>query len=282
MKRDQLKPFAVRALVAFGLVTCGWIYFEIPVLRRYPADVINSVGMRFCRLPPGHFGMGARESDRSAEPDERPLHSVHISRSFLMGQFEVTQSEFESVMGANPSWFQADRGRKTPSSSNQTLPVEMVSWFEAVEFCRRLSGLPEELKAGRTYRLPTEAEWEYACRGGTDSRFAFGDTFHGWEANMGNRWSHTLPGGSFRPNHFGLYDMHGNVLEWCHDWHSDTYYQHSPKVDPQGPSTPDADHHVLRGGGWAFRAASAAFRDRIPSHFKGPAHGFRIVCEESR
>lgn len=244
-------------------------------------DLVNSVGMRFCRVPAGEFQMGAIPGDAFAEEDEKPQHSVVLTSGFLLGQFEVTQAHFRAVMGHNPSWFSVgQKGEKSLSrwTDPDTLPVEMVSWHDATEFCRRLSDLPAERAAGRIYRLPTEAEWEYACRAGTTTRFAFGDTFSTDSANMNQVHEHPLPAGSYPPNAFGLYDMHGNVLEWCCDWHSPSWYAESPVEDPIGPALPDEDHHVLRGGGWAFPAASCSFRDRISTYLKGASHGFRVVC----
>jgi formylglycine-generating enzyme required for sulfatase activity len=183
--------------------------------------------------------MGSPDSDKDAEANEKPQHQVRITRSFYLGKFEVSQAEYEAVMGPYPGYF---RGR--PNN-----PVECVSWLDAVQFCNQLSereGLKPfyEGKFGQVpdwngigYRLPTEAEWEYACRAGTETRFYFdnegvspGD--FGWSAeNSGFR---TQPAGRKRPNAFGLYDMHGNVSEWCWD-HYDKYYKW-PAVDPHGPS----------------------------------------------
>ncbi len=278
-----------RAAVAVGLVAGGvvaavglWVWFAATTQPVPPTDLMNSIGMRFRRVPAGTFLMGAAPGDDAAEQDERPQHEVVLTRSFLIGQFEVTQEQYERVTGENPSWFRpggegADRLGSWSDTSR--FPVESVSWTEAVAFCEALSALPEERRAGRRYRLPTEAEWEYACRAGTTTRFAFGDAFRPRFANMNEVRDRPVEVGSYPPNDFGLFDMHGNVLEWCHDWHSDTYYAESPRVDPLGPEQPDADHRVLRGGGWAFEAASCSFRDRIPTQLKGASHGFRVVCE---
>ncbi|MBO10987.1 MAG: hypothetical protein CMJ68_09505 [Planctomycetaceae bacterium] len=250
-----------------------------------PPDLINSIGMRFRNIPAGQFLMGAIPNDMNAQDDEKPRHPVILTDNFFLGQFEVTQRQFHIVMGTNPSWFRrVGRGQEALgwSIDPDTLPVEMVSWQDAVEFCNRLGNLPEERTAGRRYRLPTEAEWEYACRAGTTTRFEFGEQFDGTAANMNRTRSHPLPCGSFAPNRFGLFDMHGNVLEWCSDWHSPTWYSNSPVKNPRGPESPDEDHHVLRGGGWGFPAASCSFRDRISTFMKGPSHGFRVVCEIHR
>jgi len=273
----------VLALVSiFGLMSFGILVVYFKWTPRPESHLTNSIGMRFRRIPAGEFMMGALPDDKRADSDERPQHRVVISSSFLLGQFEVSQGEYVRVMEENPSWFQ--KGQKGASKLSSwtdidDLPVEFVSWYDAVEFCQRLSALPEEISAGRSYRLPTEAEWEYACRAGTNTRFQFGNEFRPGTSNMNNIYQSTLSRGSFRPNDFGLYDMHGNVLEWCQDWHSPNYYSESTTIDPKGPAFPDEDHHVLRGGGWAFPAASCSFRDRIPTQLKGPSHGFRVVCE---
>ncbi|TWU13883.1 Serine/threonine-protein kinase pkn1 [Symmachiella macrocystis] len=246
------------------------------------ADLTNSIGMRFRIIPPGDFLMGALPGDTKADDDEHPQHLIAISRVFLLGQFEVSQAEYRQIMERNPSRFQPGERGETHLhwwTDPDNLPVEMVSWYDAVEFCERLSALPAEVAAGRSYRLPTEAEWEYACRAGKTTRYHFGEIFRPGMANMNESYNRPLARGSFPPNGFGLYDMHGNVLEWCEDWHDPNYYAVSPETDPQGPQFPDEDHHVLRGGGWAFPAASCSFRDRIPTQLKGPAHGFRVVCE---
>ena len=159
--------------------------------------------------------------------------------------YEVTQEQYERVMGKNPSRFKGPQ-----------LPVERVSWKAAVSFCTKLSAFPEEQAAGRTYRLPTEAEWEYACRAGSTTDFCFGDAEWGlddyawYEDNSDHR---THPVGQKRPNAWGLYDMHGNVWEWCADWHDEAYYEASPVDDPQGPAT--GVDRVGRGGSWSESAA---------------------------
>ena len=242
----------------------------------------NSIGMEFVEIPAGEFMMGASQEDRQAEPDEKPAHRVVLTQNYWLGRFEVTQAQYETVMGENPSNF-GPNGREADAVRGlnyEQLPVEFVNWFEASEFCEKLSALPEEQKAGRSYRLPTEAEWEYACRAGTTTRFSFGDTVDPQHANYKGDVGHTLPVGSYPPNPFGLHDMHGNVLEWCADWHSDDYYKNSPVEDPTGPEISQHDVRVLRGGGYLFKAASSAFRDRISPYLRGSSHGFRVVMEQ--
>ena len=181
----------------------------------------DSIGMKFKLIPAGTFTMG----DASGDDDETP-HEVTLTKPFKMGVHEVTQAQYEQVMGVNPSRFKGANN-----------PVEMVSWEEAVEFCRRLSELPAEKAAGNVYRLPTEAEWEYACRAGTTTKYSFGDD----ESELGNyAWSlensgdKTHPVGGKKPNAWGLHDMHGNVSEWCQDCYG--AYPIGSVTDPTGPA----------------------------------------------
>jgi len=154
-----------------------------------------------------------------------------------------------------------------------------VSWNDAVEFCRRLSKLPEEKAAGHVYRLPTEAEWEYACRAGTTTEYSFGD----FESQLGeyawfngNSDETTHPVGQKKANPWGLYEMHGNVWEWCQDWHSADYYGSSPPADPQGPTR--GSSRVLRGGSWCCpRDVRSANRGRVGPDSRGSNVGFRVV-----
>lgn len=268
-----------RELLASGVLPC------VP-------EVVNSVGMRLALIPAGHFLMGSPAEEAEREEDEGPQHEVEITKPFYMGVFPVTQAEYEAVMGYNPSCFKATgSGRsKVNDAAAGRFPVESVSWQEAVEFCRRLS-LREKETGGQEYRLPTEAEWEYACRAGTTTAFYFGNSLSSKEANFdGNhpyggaekgpdrRCSTVL--GSFRPNPFGLYDMHGNVKEWCSDWYDEGYYGTSPRRDPQGPDEPDYLYsRVLRGGSWYNngRYCRAAFRYREDLGFHGSSFGFRVV-----
>lgn len=242
----------------------------------------NSVGMSFVWLEPGTFQMGASAEDVLAEPDELPQHEVELTNGYWLGQFEVTQAEWEAVMGENPSFFsRGNRGQKAVEGvETARFPVESINWYEANRFCETLNQLPSEMEAGRSYRLPTEAEWEYACRAGTTTRFHYGAEPDSQRSNYLGDVGHPMPVGSYPPNPWGLFDMHGNVLEWCADWHTDTYYQHSPRVDPTGPEQPEKDARVLRGGGWGFTAASSAFRDTISPHLRGASHGLRIVMTQ--
>ena len=189
--------------------------------------------------------------------NEQPQHRVKITKPFYMGVYVVTQAQYEAVMGANPSYFKGE--------SN---PVEKVSWNDAVEFCKKLSA-----KTGQTVRLPTEAEWEYACRAGTTTPFNTGETISTDQANYNGNFTYgsgskgeyrqkTVAVGSFAPNALGLYDMHGNVWEWCQDWYDAGYYKNSPTDDPPGPEK--GESRVLRGGSWNSdpRSCRSAVRSR--------------------
>ena len=194
----------------------------------------NSIGMDLVLIPAGQFMMGSPDSDPDAYDDEKPLHRVTISQSFYVGQHPVTQAQWQAMMGANPSRFTgADR------------PVECVSWDDAQAFIEKLN----EREGARHYRLLLEAEWEYACRAGTTTRYSFSN----YAARLGqfawydkNAKDKTYPVGRRRPNPWGLYDMLGNVWEWCQDWYG--AYCIDATTDPQGPCAGAA--RVLRGGSW--------------------------------
>jgi formylglycine-generating enzyme required for sulfatase activity len=260
----------------------------------------NSIGMQFALIPAGEFQMGSPQSETNWEDDESQ-HRVRITKPFYLGEYEVTQAEYEKVMGTNPSYFQNSESvtnNAVIGMDTRRFPVEEVRWDDAVEFCRKLSAIPAERREGRVYRLPTEAEWEYACRAGTTTPFHFGSELNGTEANCGGGISYgtttqglyltqgpcpkrTTAVGSYAPNAFGLYDMHGNVWEWCHDWYDWDYYQGSPTDDPQGP--PTASYRVIRGGGWNnfARFCRAAIRSgSAPSNQRSDL-GFRVALNVS-
>jgi formylglycine-generating enzyme required for sulfatase activity len=239
------------------------------------AEIVNSLKMKLRRIPAGTFRMGSPMAEASRNSDEL-ARDVTLTRSFHMGIHEVTQAEYEQVMGKNPSGF---KGR--------TLPVDTVSWVQAVQFCERLSARPEERAAGRRYRLPTEAEWEYACRGGVTTVFSFGDKATSRDANFdgtqpygglaGPDLAGTIVVGSYKPNEFGLFDMHGNVSEWCQDWFARSV-DGAALVDPQGPS--EGQRRVIRGGSWLSSGAEcrSAWRgSEAPNGFDSIL-GFRVVC----
>ena len=242
-------------------------------------------------IPPGTFMMGSpsNEVDRETIPGitEGPQTSVTISKGFWMGKYLVTQGDYLALMGNNPSHFNGDRSAGPPPfnqnyGTDLTRPVEMVSWFDAANYCDKLT--QSDRAAGRistnsVYRLPTEAEWEYACRAWTSTRFSYGDdpsytnlTQYAWYAS--NSAAMTHPVGQKLPNPWGLYDMHGNVPEWCQDWYGP--YPGGIAIDPQGPAR--GSIRVAHGGTW-FRTASdlrSAWRNAASPDGMGAA-GFRVV-----
>ena len=191
--------------------------------------------MRFCYCPPGQFTMGSPSSEPGHEGDENQV-SVEIREGFWMAETEATQEQWESVMGSNPSDFKGS-----------TLPVEQVSWEDVQAMVKKLN---QEARPPSGYRfaLPTEAQWEYACRAGTETAYAFGNKLSKTDANFDSKG--TVPVKSYRPNPWGLYDMHGNVWEWCEDWYGERL---RGGVDPRGESS--GVHRVLRGGSWNNFAA---------------------------
>jgi uncharacterized protein (TIGR02996 family) len=252
--------------------------------------LVNSIGMELALVPAGTFWMGSPEGEPGRYYDEDPRHKAQITRAFYLGVYPVTQAQYQGVTGTNPSHFR-DRGEGAPlvrAIDTGNFPVECVSWHDAVELCARLSALPAESSAGRVYRLPTEAEWEYACRAGTTTLFHYGDALSSDLANFdgtqpeGNvprsrNLKRTCAVGSYPPNVFGLYDMHGNVWEWCHDWFDESYYSHSPARDPAGPAA--GSRRALRGGGWFYGAKTcrSAFRYRYEPHARHYAFGVRVA-----
>ena len=231
----------------------------------------NSLGMEFVLIPSGEFMMGSPDDEEGRFGNEGRVHKVRITKPFFLGAYEVTQAQWQAVMGNNPSDF---RGNDRP--------VEEVSWNDCQEFVSKLCA--KEGAARKSYRLPTEAEWEYACRAGSRTRFYGGDDDSdlgkiGWYG--GNSGGETHDVGQKAPNAFGLYDMSGNVWEWCQDWFDSGYYGKSSRADPKGPGS--AGYRVLRGGSWVnnSRDCRSAVRDG-----DGPASaynlsGFRVVVVSS-
>jgi formylglycine-generating enzyme required for sulfatase activity len=249
----------------------------------YVSEVLgHGITLDLVKIPGGTFQMGSNEYK-----DEQPIHSVTVA-PFWLGKFPVTQEQYEAVMGTNPSNF---KGAKRP--------VETVSWNDAVAFCQCLGE-----KLGNQYRLPNEAEWEYACRVGTKTPFYFGETITTALANYrGTDWEYqgktypgnygkgprgeyreqTTPVGEFPPNDFGLYDMHGNVWEWCADrWHEN--YKGAPTDGSAWLSKNDNDNRLVRGGSWFNdpRLCRSAYRDSDSLDFRFNAFGFRVVCDSPR
>jgi formylglycine-generating enzyme required for sulfatase activity len=235
-----------------------------------PVEITNSIGMKLILIPPGEFMMGStqEEVDRLLKeakeknyeqwykdrlPSEGPQHRVRITKSFYLGVTEVTQEQYQRVVGTNPSEFSAAGGGKDVVAGQDTkrLPVEMVSWDEANEFCEKLSAMPRERATGRAYRLPTEAQWEYACRAGTTTKWFCGDderALGDYAWYIANSDGRTHPVGEKKPTAWGLCDMHGNVWAWCQDWWEGDYYAKSPADDPAGPL--GGSCRVIRGGSW--------------------------------
>jgi len=247
------------------------------------SEATNSLGMRFVVVPAGEFLMGSPADDAEADDDERPQYRVRISQSVRLAVCETTQAEFRAVMGSNPSWFAPTGGGRGEVAGVDTdkLPVDMVTWHEADEFCRKLAALPAERAAGRTYRLPTEAEWEYTCRAGTTTRYSTGDVLTAAQACVLDSQSRApvrpRAVGSYAPNPFGLHDMHGNVWEWCADRYDSSAYGASLAVDPTGPEV--GTGRVVRGGDYRFTAAMArsANRDFTRATRRDQGNGFRVV-----
>jgi formylglycine-generating enzyme required for sulfatase activity len=227
---------------------------------------INSLGMEFTLIPAGSFTMGADKNFEDADDDETPQHRVSISRPFYLGAYEVTQAQWTAVMGNNPSSFKG--------LSN---PVEMVSWDDVQAFIQRLNA-----KEGHNrYRLPTEAEWEYAARAGTTGAYSFGDDEdslgrYAWYWDNSGEKTHLV--GQKQPNAWGLYDMYGNVWEWVQDCYEK--YSSSSVTDPKGPSS--GSYRVRRGGSWGrfARDCRAAYRNRNWSIIRRNDIGFRLALSQ--
>ena len=239
---------------------------------------LNGVPLEMVLIPSGSFTMGAPEGELESRDNERPQHLVTVPQ-FFMGKYPVTQAQYQAIIGKNPSNFKG-----------ADCPVECVTWHDAVEFCERLS---QHTK--RTYRLPSEAEWEYACRAGTTTPFHFGPTISPKFANYdgtrvygdgfeGEYRKKTTPVGSFKvANAFGLYDMHGNVREWCADHRHDNY-DGAPTDGSAWIEGGDGSYRVLRGGSWFLNPqfCRSASRVRLDPDLVGSSSGFRVVCSASR
>jgi formylglycine-generating enzyme required for sulfatase activity len=215
-------------------------------------------------IPAGSFTMGS-----TVEPDEAPVRRVTISAPFSIGKFEITQAQWKAVMGTNPSQFVGD-----------DLPVERVTWVEAREFVKRLSAL-----SGKTWRLPTEAEWEYAARAGEPGMWSHGDDEDGltrfsWFDENARQRTHAV--GTRKPNAWGLFDVHGNVWEWCEDWYGDAAYKGGDAVDPRGPGA--GSQRVLRGGSYGSIASGcrSANRYSFDPDERFVASGLRVVLEHPK
>jgi formylglycine-generating enzyme required for sulfatase activity len=268
------QPLQMRRLDAVG---------DVSLPKTLALDCGNGVALKLALIPAGEFMMGGDELPEQVARkcggveanadwfrDEQPQHPVDIANPFYMGIYEVTQEQYEAVMGTNPSIFSGPKN-----------PVENVSWNDAVEFCRKLSAT-----AGRTVRLPTEAEWEYACRAGTTTPFSFGETISTDQANYDGNYVYgdgkkgqyrqkTTPVGSLPPNAWGLYDMHGNVWEWC----SSLYKEYPYKSDDGREGLSGTGTRVLRGGSWSgspWLLRSAGRLSNVPAS-RNFLVGFRVA-----
>jgi formylglycine-generating enzyme required for sulfatase activity len=236
----------------------------------------EEVKIELVKIKAGTFLMGSPESDKEAYRDEKPQHEVSLTQDYYLGKYPVTQQQYEKIMGSNPSCFSAgnDGKDKVAGTDTRRFPVENVSWNDAQEFCSKLSRL-----TGRACCLPTEVEWEYACRAGSPTRYSFWDEDqledYAWHVFNSHNRTHEV--GTKRPNGWGLYDMHGNIWQWCADWYGKDYYANSPKVDPQGPNA--GEERVLRGGCWLHppRSCRSACRGMDGPSFRNSHIGFRVV-----
>lgn len=306
-----LAVLVIVVIVLFAMLGNSEDPVETPLkLNPRQGDVhVNSIGMKLVYVPPGEFMMGSNDGD-----DEKPVHKIKISQGFHMGIHEVTRQQFGQFVektgyktdAEREGWSWAWRGSvlaKVDGASWQNPvykqtddhPVLCVSWNDAMSFCDWL--IQEE---GRTYRLPTEAEWEYTCRAGTKTAYQWGnnpDNGSGWcnaldltatpsfsERETVFKWRdgyiYTSPVGQFRQNAFGLFDMHGNVYEWCSDWHDAKYYSNSPSINPKGTFT--GTHRINRGGSWASYPGGplhSAARSMGEPNVRSIYIGFRVVLE---
>ncbi len=247
---------------------------------RFRVTADDTLSQTMVWIAPGTFTMGSPPNEKDRQSNEGPQTEVTISRGFLMSKYEVTQAQYKAVMGTNPSSFKGDNK-----------PVNYVSWHDAVAYCSKLmekEKAARRLPVGYEYRLPTEAEWEYACRAGTTTRFSYGDDpdysqLGGYAWYWSNETGSTHPVGRKKPNGWGLYDMHGNVWEWCQDWYGK--YPGGSVTDPQGPATlwsPSGDpSRVSRGAGWEYGGTgycrSASRGNDIKPGVRNAFLGFRPV-----
>ena len=250
---------------------------------RDPVEKTNSIGMSFVLIPPGKFTMGSPPTEKDRLADREAQVDVTLTQPFWLGKYEVTQAEYQQVIGQNPSKFKIVTGYDT-----SRFPVEQVSWTEATEYCRKLTEQERaagRLPAGWEYRLPTEAQWEYACRAGTTTATAFGDSLSSQQANfdgkrpyngaeLGPKLDRTTTVGSYPANAWGLHDMHGNVWEFCQDWFGNKL---PGGIDPL--VTQSAAYRVLRGGSWFYGATGcqSAIRDRNAPYSNNSYQGFRVA-----
>jgi formylglycine-generating enzyme len=326
-------PAAVWTVVAFAVAVVGLSLLPLPeqvkanddaqergqsaetaYAKTLTVGLGDGVTMEFVLIRAGRFTMGSPKEEKGHEDDEQ-LHEVAITKPFYLGSYTVTRGQFRTFVddtghktdaetdGQGGYGYDADKGefqqdpkyswRNPGFEQTDAHPVVNVSWNDAQAFCVWLSR-----KAGKKYRLPTEAQWEYACRGRTQTRFYFGDDDEdlakygnvadasarkkfpawSWTIKADDGYVFTAPVGHYKPNGFGLYDMHGNVWQWCADYYDTQYYAHSPIKDPFNSKIPDSARRVLRGGSWCLNPTycRAANRGRCAPDYRSDSDGFRV------
>lgn len=262
---ERMVMIAGLAIGLWSLHGCDFQSQSVPQVDGDDSIYVNSIGVKFRRVPAGTFQMGSTDGD----DDERPVHEVEITESFSIGVREVTQSEWNALMVDNPSYFEGPQR-----------PVERVTWPQVQAF---IDSLNRKEETGR-YRLPTEAEWEYAVRAGSDTRFHFGEareelTSYAWYSANSEERSHRA--GGKKGNSFGLHDMYGNVWEWTRDTYDAQIYEASGRVDPVNTSGGRYSPRVIRGGGWYSVASNmrSANRGWARPRAESAQLGFRLVRE---
>ena len=266
------------AVVVAALLFCAPVFAQGVKLP----SVTNSISMELIEIPVGKFTMGSPEDEKDRREDIEAQVRVTLTKPFGLGKTDVTQGQWEQVMGTDP-W---EGGEDV--QADKDCPATYVSWDDAREFCDKLTDLERKagtLKAGEAYRLPTEAQWEYACRAGTATTYSFGNDestfgeyawFNGNAFHAGEPYAHKV--GLKKPNPWGLYDMHGNVWKWCSDWYDAKV---SGGTDPVGPE--EGSLRVLRGGSWWSRPVNcgSASRNGISPSDRGSDMGFRVARSQS-
>lgn len=259
------KSVAIRSMAGLSVIVAILLLNPFQTVAE-SKTYTNSIGMEFVLIQPGEFLMGSHEFENGAT-DEKPRHEVKITKPFYMGKYEVTQEQWLAVMGENSSHFQ-----------DPEKPVENISWEDAQDFINKLN----RKEGVNKYRLPTEAEWEYAARAGSETAYCFGEDQDGvllpqyaWYGENSNGETQSV--GKLKPNAWGLYDMHGNVYEWCQDWYGKKQYSDHSATDPSGPSSGDA--RVLRGGCWDCTAGlcRSAARNLNTPDYQYKNRGFRLA-----
>ena len=286
---DSVKPLQKLELLSFNFEVVGvnekgeQINKESKQSQYFSQDLDNDITLEMVAIPEGTFLMGSPQDEKDSYDDERPQHEVNVP-TFFMGKYPITQTQWRAI--AATAKIDIDLETNTSEFKGDELPVESVNWYQATEFCKRLS---RETK--REYRLPSEAEWEYACRAGTTTPFYFGETITGELANYNTNKTYveeyrneTTPVGQFPPNAFGLYDMYGNVWEWCADtWHDN--YDGAPTDGSAWIENGNDNRSPLRGGAWytfPYRCRSAHRNIDARRYSRSFLYGFRVVCSAER